>query len=63
MDLPSDVDTETDRVFFIKAVAQFMVMSSFPSSPTRWPFLAILNIRMARIQPVYHYYWLTKGSE
>ncbi|CAL8303822.1 unnamed protein product [Lota lota] len=24
MDLPSDVDTETDRVFFIKAVAQFM---------------------------------------
>lgn len=25
MDIPSDVDTESDRVFFIKAVAQFMV--------------------------------------
>eukprot|EP00063_Salmo_salar_P039546 XP_014014381.1 PREDICTED: clusterin-associated protein 1 isoform X1 [Salmo salar] len=24
MDIPSDVDTETDRIFFIKAVAQFM---------------------------------------
>ncbi|CAL8285136.1 unnamed protein product [Merluccius merluccius] len=24
MDLPSDLDTETDRIFFIKAVAQFM---------------------------------------
>ncbi|XP_015215531.2 clusterin-associated protein 1 homolog isoform X2 [Lepisosteus oculatus] len=24
MDIPTDVDTETDRVFFIKAVAQFM---------------------------------------
>ncbi|KAG7274451.1 hypothetical protein CRUP_001416 [Coryphaenoides rupestris] len=24
IDLPSDVDTETDRIFFIKAVAQFM---------------------------------------
>lgn len=26
MDIPTDVDTESDRVFFIKAVAQFMVM-------------------------------------
>ena len=26
-DIPSDVDTEQDRVFFIKAVAQFMVRS------------------------------------
>lgn len=25
MEIPSDVDTESDRVFFIKAVAQFMV--------------------------------------
>nr|XP_046225022.1 clusterin-associated protein 1 homolog isoform X2 [Oncorhynchus gorbuscha] len=24
MDIPSDVDTETDRIFFVKAVAQFM---------------------------------------
>ncbi|KAL8175123.1 UNVERIFIED_CONTAM: Clusterin-associated protein 1 [Gekko kuhli] len=24
-DIPSDVDTEQDRVFFIKAVAQFML--------------------------------------
>lgn len=27
MDIPTDVDTETDRIFFIKAVAHFMVMS------------------------------------
>ena len=27
MDIPTDVDTESDRVFFIKAVAQFMVTS------------------------------------
>lgn len=27
MDIPTDVDTEADRVFFIKAVAQFMVIS------------------------------------
>lgn len=26
MDIPTDVDTESDRIFFIKAVAQFMVM-------------------------------------
>jgi hypothetical protein len=26
-DIPSDVDTEQDRVFFIKAIAQFMVSS------------------------------------
>ncbi len=25
MDIPTDVDTESDRIFFIKAVAQFMV--------------------------------------
>lgn len=25
IDIPSDVDTESDRIFFIKAVAQFMV--------------------------------------
>lgn len=29
MDIPTDVDTEADRVFFIKAVAQFMVMPFF----------------------------------
>lgn len=28
MDIPTDVDTESDRVFFIKAVAQFMVTSN-----------------------------------
>lgn len=27
MDIPTDVDTESDRIFFIKAVAQFMVTS------------------------------------
>lgn len=26
MDIPTDVDTEADRVFFVKAVAQFMVI-------------------------------------
>lgn len=31
MDIPTDVDTEADRVFFIKAVAQFMVMPLFLS--------------------------------
>lgn len=30
MDIPSDVDTESDRVFFIKAVAQFMVTFRLP---------------------------------
>ena len=28
-DIPSDVETEQDRVFFIKAIAQFMVSSVF----------------------------------
>lgn len=26
MDIPTDIDTEMDRIFFIKAVDQFMVM-------------------------------------
>lgn len=29
MDIPTDVDTETDRILFIKAVAHFMVKSFF----------------------------------
>lgn len=29
MDIPTDVDAESDRIFFIKAVAQFMVTSNF----------------------------------
>ena len=33
MDIPSDVDTESDRVFFIKAVAQFMVTLTFDVHP------------------------------
>lgn len=28
MDIPTDVDSESDRIFFIKAVAQFMVTSN-----------------------------------
>lgn len=29
MDIPTDVDTESDRIFFIKAVAQFMVTLTY----------------------------------
>lgn len=40
MDIPTDVDTEADRVFFIKAVAQFMVM----------PFFVIAHILVFALQ-------------
>lgn len=33
-DIPSDNETESDRVFFIKAIAQFMVMVSFCQKST-----------------------------
>ncbi|KAK2543835.1 Cluap1 [Columba livia] len=38
-DIPPDVDTEQDRVFFIKAVAQFMPLSK--NKPTKIPLLDI----------------------
>lgn len=41
MDIPTDVDTESDRIFFIKAVAQFMVMSDLCAVQMYSSFIAI----------------------
>lgn len=43
MDIPTDVDTESDRIFFIKAVAQFMVTSNLFLYRMYSLFLAIVS--------------------
>lgn len=44
MDIPTDVDTESDRIFFIKAVAQFMVTSNLSLYRIYYLFLAIVTL-------------------
>lgn len=58
-DNPTDVDTESDRVFFIKAVTQFMVM--FQVS-THWTVF-FLRYRIVRLMCLNHHLAISQATK
>ena len=52
IDIPTDVDTEQDRVIFIKSAAQFMV-SEIWATRTAFPCNAFVTMRKTHMQSMY----------